>query len=89
MNGITFETRQEGDAWVTYVTSGPDTGASELKVGDRVIALMPNNELIDTQDALSSILQRELDAGTTVFNFAVNRDEAMWLVAMPYADPSN
>lgn len=89
LNGMKFETRKEGDAWSTYVTSGPETGTSELKVGDKLIALMPNNELINTQDALPAILQRELDAGTSVFNFAVNRDEEMWLVAMPYADPSN
>ena len=89
LNGISFETRSEGDAWVTYVTSEPNDGTSELKVGDRLIALMPSNELIDTQEALPSILRRELDAGTSVFNFAVTRDEAMWLVAMPYADPSN
>ena len=89
LNGMTFETRKEGDVWSTYVTSGPETGTSELKVGDKLIALMPSNELINTQDALPAILQRELDAGTSVFNFAVNRDEEMWLVAMPYADPSN
>lgn len=89
LNGMSFETRQDGDGWATFVSRGPDSGTSELKVGDKLIALMPSNELIDTPEALSSILLRELDAGTTVFNFAVTRDEAMWLVAMPYRDPTN
>jgi serine/threonine protein kinase len=89
LNGMAFETRQDRGSWVTYVTSEPESGTSELKVGDRLIALMPDNELINTRTALPDILRRELDAGTSVFNFAVIRGEEMWLVAMPYADVTN
>ncbi|MEM9899143.1 MAG: protein kinase [Pseudomonadota bacterium] len=84
-NGVSFETVQDEAGWVTVVTNGNGQGVADLQTGDRLVALMPTNELIDGQDTLPSVLERELEAGTTQFNFAVNRDGDMWLVSMPYA----
>lgn len=85
LNGVSFETVREGDGWSTVVTNGFGQGEADLQTGDRIVALMPTNELIDGQDTLARVLQRELEAGTTQFNFAVSRDGDMWLVSMPYA----
>ena len=85
LNGVVFETAREDGTWVTVVSNGIGQGASDLRTGDRLIALMPENELFDEADALPRILERELNEGTTQFNFAVTRDGEMWLVTMPYA----
>ncbi|MEM7718516.1 MAG: protein kinase [Pseudomonadota bacterium] len=83
-NGVVFETRRDGDSWVTFVTRGAGLTQSELQTGDQLVAFMPSNELIDTQDGLSTILTREADNGAAQINFAIRRDNDMWLVAMPY-----
>ena len=85
LNGVQFEMSRDGDNWVTFVTSGNGQETSDLQSGDRIIALMPSNELIDKEDSLSTLLMRELRSGTTQFNFAVKRGEEMWLVTMRYA----
>ena len=84
-NGVAFRTVKDGDAWATIVANGAGTGDAELQTGDRVVALMPNNELIDGQETLPRLLERDVESGSTLFNFAVNRDGEMWLVAMPFA----
>lgn len=85
LNGVEFQTVKDGDNWITSVTAGSGAGEADLRVGDQLIALMPNNELIDGQQTLVSLMQRELDAGSTQFNFAVTRNGEMWLVSMPYS----
>ena len=84
-NGVSFQTKRDGDIWVTVVNQGAGDGEADLRAGDQVVALMPNNELIDGQDTLSRLLEREIENGVTSFNFAVKRDGEMWLVSMPYA----
>jgi len=84
-NGVGFETVRTSTGWETIVTQGAGTGEADLQTGDVVVALMPNNELIDGQDTLPRLLERDLESGASLFNFAVNRDGQMWLVSMPYA----
>ena len=85
LNGARFQTNKDGDSWATVVTSGTGQETSDLQPGDHIIALMPNNELIDKQESFPQMLERELEAGTRQFNFAVNRDGEMWLTTMQYA----
>lgn len=85
LNGVQFERSKDGDEWATIVTNGNGEAASDLQPGDRIVALMPSNELVDKEEDLATILLRELRAGTTQFNFAVNRGDGMWLVTMRYA----
>ncbi|MGR3512410.1 MAG: serine/threonine-protein kinase [Paracoccaceae bacterium] len=84
-NGVAFTTRREGDAWVTVVTNGAGQGEADLQTGDKVVALMPSNELIDGPDTLSRLLERETENGLSTINLAVTRAGEMWLVAMPFA----
>ena len=84
LNGVVFETAREEGAWVTIISSGVGQGASDLRTGDQLVALMPANEMFDAVDAVPRILQRELEAGTSLFNFAVTRDGDLWMVTMPY-----
>ncbi len=85
LNGTEFETAREGEAWTTLVTAGSGNAETDLQRGDRIVALMPDNEVIEGEDGFSRVLQRELDEGTTQFNFAVLRDGEMWLAGMRYA----
>jgi hypothetical protein len=84
LNGIRFETVRDGDGWATFVSEASGQEQSELQTGDRIVAHMPSNDMIDQQDALQTVLQRELEAGSTQINFAVNRNGDMWLVSMPF-----
>ena len=85
LNGARFQTNKDGDVWATVVTNGTGDQVSDLQPGDRIVALMPNNELIDKQGSFADILERELAAGTSQFNFAVNRDGEMWFATMEYS----
>ncbi len=85
MNGVSFQTRQTGEAWTTLVSTGTGTGQSDLQPGDRVVALMPGNEMIDTRDGLETLIQREIAEGNTQLNFAVSRGGTMWFATMRYA----
>ncbi len=88
LNGTGFQTIRDGEGWSTLVTSGSGQSQTDLQAGDRIVALMPDNELIEGEDGFGRVLQRELDKGTTQFNFAVLRDGEMWLAGMRYATGS-
>jgi serine/threonine protein kinase len=83
-NGARFQTFKDGDVWATVVTVGTGKEASDLHSGDQIIALMPNNELINAPESLPEIFTRELAAGTDQYNFAVNRGGEMWFTTMQY-----
>ena len=85
LNGVSFETVRDGESWSTVVTAGNGDGESDLQAGDRIVAFMPTNELMDQEASLSTVLSRELGAGATQFNFAVERGGDMWVVSMRYA----
>ncbi|WP_282064658.1 protein kinase domain-containing protein [Aliiroseovarius marinus] len=84
-NGLRFHTQLQNDAWVTTVVDGTNTGKTGLLPGDRLVALMPGNEAIETETAMAEILRREIENGTTKYNFAVNRNDSLWFVSMTYA----
>ena len=85
LNGVRFQTTKDGDAWTTIVINGTGQGQSDLQPGDRMVALMPTSEMIDTQGALPRMLRRELQGDSTQLNFAVNRGGDMWFVTMQLA----
>ncbi|MEM6566563.1 MAG: protein kinase [Pseudomonadota bacterium] len=84
LSGVSFETVRENETWVTYVTAGSGAEQSDLQSGDKLIALMPDNEMIDGEDTLADLISREIRDGSNRFNFAVNRGGSMWLVSMNY-----
>ena len=84
-NGVRFHTYLEDGAWVTTVIKGNDAGPNGLLPGDRVVAFMPWNEKFDTLDALPNVIRREVQNGATQLSFAVNRNNSLWFVTMPYA----
>ena len=85
-NGLRFHTQLQDAAWVTTVVDGNGTGKSGLLTGDRLVALMPGNEAIESETAMAEILRREIENGTTKFSFAVTRNNSLWFVSMTY-DP--
>ena len=84
LNGMRFQSRLENGAWVTRVIESPGTRPDEFHNGDIIVAYVATNETIDTRGGLTDLLQREVSTGTSNFNFAVNRNDAMWLVTMQY-----
>lgn len=84
LNGDRFISRPGADGWETTVLASNGNGDDELRTGDVVVAYMTTGEPIDGRDTFHRILDREINAGTTLFNFAVRRDGEMWVVSMPY-----
>jgi serine/threonine protein kinase len=84
LNGVRFRTQNVDGVWKTYVVEAADRSEDGLLPGDQVVALMPSSELIDQPTSLSGIIERELAAKVTKFNFAVNRGGDMYLVSMDY-----
>ncbi|MDA9865143.1 serine/threonine protein kinase [bacterium] len=85
LNGVSFETTIDDGSWKSVVVTGIGTDQADLQTGDQIIAFMPDNELIDSEDALARALLREIQNGTAEVLFAVKRDDEMWLVTMPVA----
>ncbi len=84
LNGVQFLTMRDGDSWTTTVANGTGEDQSELQNGDKIVAFLPANELINSPNALASVMRREIQNGSTQFNFAVNRDGEMWFVTLQY-----
>ena len=84
-NGAEFATAFAGSDYRTTVTALPEGVSGDLEVGDVIKTLLATGETVDTRDALSQILDREIMAGTEQFMFAVERDGTMWLASMTYA----
>jgi len=85
LNGVGFETRLVDGTWVTRVTAAPQEASGDLEVGDEIIAYMKTSEKVDARTSLKSILDREIAEGTSLFNFAVRRDDTMWIASIDYA----
>lgn len=83
-NGVNFHTVMNGDTWQTTAASAAGRNQSELQAGDRIVALMPDNAMIDTKDALEAALEGGIENGTTQFSFAVEREGDMWFVTMDF-----
>ncbi|NKB26424.1 MAG: hypothetical protein GKR99_02220 [Rhodobacteraceae bacterium] len=84
LNGVQFQSRLENGEWVTRVKASPGTKPDEFQNGDAVVSYMTTNEAIQGRQGLHALMRREIANGTSNFNFAVNRDGAMWLVTMYY-----
>ena len=85
LNGVSFVVSPDGDGWTTTVTESPFTREDELRAGDVMVGFIPTNESLIGPSTLSQILERELGEGRSVFDFAVNRDGALWVATMSYA----
>ncbi|MDX8352637.1 serine/threonine-protein kinase [Cognatiyoonia sp. IB215182] len=84
LNGVAFETTFAGNEWRTVVAELPETLTGGLEVGDVMRSYIPTAELIQEQDSLQTILERELSVGTDQFMFAVERDGGMWVASLNY-----
>lgn len=84
LNGVSFETTFAGGEWRTSVAELPEALTGGLEVGDVVRSYIPTAELLQAQDSLETILERELSNGTDQFMFAVERDGGMWVASLNY-----
>ena len=87
LNGLRFVTRDSGAGWTTEVTEVPD--GSNFKVGDMLVAYGSQMEMLNGQNSLQNVLERELENGTSSFSFAVRRDGEIWLETFTLASLAN
>ncbi len=83
LNGLSFAVRQSGTKWSTEVIGAPD--GSSFRVGDTLVSYISTFEDVSGADSFASILERELQNGVSVFNFAVNRDGKVSIEAFTLA----
>ena len=88
-NGMEFRTQFENDQWVTRVAEVSNDLRLDLEVGDVVFGNLVTSEAINTRDALSDMMRREIEAGQTNFVFAISRDGNNWAVSFTYNPQSN
>ncbi|MDX8346538.1 protein kinase [Cognatiyoonia sp. IB215446] len=84
LNGVAFEAIFAGGEWRTTVAELPETLTGGLEVGDVMRSYIPTAELIQEQDSLQTIFERELSNGTDQFMFAVERNGGMWVASLNY-----
>ena len=82
-NGLTFSTTMEDRKLVTRVTEVP--AGSTFRPGDVIFAYVNTGERLGRDITIKSILERELEAGTTNFSFAVEREGEVWVEAFQLA----
>ncbi len=85
-NGMSFETIFEGGSWVTRIVDVPEANEGQFQTGDILFGYIKTAERLDQRDSLYSILEREIEAGTTQYSFAVKRGDATWVVNFEF-DP--
>lgn len=82
-NEVSFETVRVADAWQTVVAASPFSGDTALLAGDVLVGFIPTNEKFEASDSFETLMAREVADGRTNFDFAVQRDGALWVVSMP------
>jgi hypothetical protein len=83
-NGWTFETAPEADGWVTRVTSVPIFNVTDIEVGDIVYGYIPSAERMNERLSMVTMFEREIAAGTDIYNFAIKRGELAWVSAIEF-----
>ncbi|MDX8346856.1 protein kinase [Cognatiyoonia sp. IB215446] len=85
-NGLAFETRFDDEAWITKVVNAPATLGIELQVGDEIVALVPDNKRIIGGASLAEITSKALMDDRGDLQFAVRRNDALWIADLGVAD---
>ncbi len=80
-NGPTFQIVETDQGPRPLVTGLPAGNTSELQVGDIVTLYLAGTERIEVGGDFETLLMREIALGVRRFNFAVNRDDAIWLAS--------
>ena len=86
-NGAVFDTAFAGSGYRTTIVEMPAGLSEDMRVGDVVKTYLPTGETVDTRDALSTILDREIMNGAEQLMFAVERGGTMWLASMLVTAP--
>ncbi|GFE64455.1 serine/threonine-protein kinase [Litoreibacter roseus] len=85
LNGIEFQSKFAGEEWQTVVTSVPENNENDLQVGDIIVAYIPTSERVGLDITMAEIMTREVANEIEFFNFAVSRDNFMWVASFNYS----
>lgn len=86
-NGMMFETKYEGSAWVTRLKKVPLEFSDAFFPGDRLISYSPTGELINSRTSLRDIFQRERRAGKVTFPVKLERAGNVFESTINMVDP--
>ncbi|MEL6208321.1 MAG: hypothetical protein AAFR47_23950, partial [Pseudomonadota bacterium] len=81
-SGLTLQTRWIEDAWQTVIIGTPDDPASTVRVGDVLVAVLPDQAAVTDSDMLRELLTRSIEAGTASLRVAVRREGSIWVETM-------
>ncbi|SEW42236.1 serine/threonine protein kinase [Cognatiyoonia koreensis] len=84
LNGVGFTSNPTENGWETVVSALPVGVATDMEVGDALVAYIPNSAKIDARTTLMDILESEIAAGTTRFSFVVNRGDSKWVAGLEF-----
>ncbi|MEL6587128.1 MAG: hypothetical protein AAFQ50_10780, partial [Pseudomonadota bacterium] len=73
-NGLELRSERDGDQWVTVVTALPETGSTDLRVGDVLVADMNGGQRLQSADAAQDLLEAATLRGISTISFAVTRN---------------
>ncbi len=77
-----FQSRFDGESWITTVTALAEGIETDLAVGDVLVAYMPTNRRITEPEAVETIARRELSSALDRLTFAVQREGSMWVASL-------
>ncbi|NNE89052.1 MAG: protein kinase [Silicimonas sp.] len=78
--GLRTQTRMQADAWETKVLTVPPADADELRTGDTLVALISASQRIEGGASFASILAGAMQSDRDTADFALRRDETLWVV---------
>ena len=76
-NGIVLQTIQTGNGARALVSVLPAGVTTDLEIGDVLLVYAATGEVIESAEAVSALLEREIANGIATFGFAVQRDGKM------------
>lgn len=85
-DGLRFASQVTDDGWTTAVAALPATSDGSLLIGDHLVALMGAAEPSTDSLALARSLATLLDEGAPLLQFAVRRDDSVWVGRVALSD---
>lgn len=86
-SGLQFEARMQDDIWRTTVSQAATDGSAELRVGDVVLRETTTGTVLESPDAVTSILRELTDADAKTAQFDILRNGAPLTLELTLAEP--
>ncbi|WP_207493642.1 serine/threonine protein kinase [Yoonia litorea] len=78
-NGLAFESRFMDEGWRTELVGLEGNPDVALQMGDEIIALLPENQRLESATALAEFTEQAWAESRTSMQFAVRRNNSLWI----------